>query len=135
MCHPPINKDKISLNFKDRQLKRSIQINRKVFQHKSLELSQLNFSSKLFISESICYENQQLTFKCRHLKNSKKVHSTWFWNKVVSIKITLNGEIHQISHTSDIEKVLGIKKVDDFINNTFLWIKYFRIFHIELFFL
>ena len=58
---------------KDRKLKRSIEINRKVLQQKSLKLSQLKFSGKLFISESMCYGNEQLAYKCRQLKNSKKI--------------------------------------------------------------
>ena len=100
------------------KLKRSIQINRKVLQQKSLELSQLKFSGKLFISESMCYENQQVVYKFRQLKNFKKIHSTWFWKNVVNIKVTPNGEIHQIFHTNDIEKLLGIENLEDFINNT-----------------
>ena len=100
------------------KLKRSIQINRKVLQQKSLELSQLEFSGKLFISESMCYENQQVVYKFRQLKNFKKIHSTWFWKNVVNIKVTPNGEIHQIFHTNDIEKLLGIENLEEFINNT-----------------
>ena len=100
------------------KLKRSIQINRKALQQKSLELSQLKFSGKLFISESMCYENQQVVYKFRQLKNFKKIHSTWFWKNVVNIKVTPNGEIHQIFHTTDIEKLLGIENLEDFINNT-----------------
>ena len=100
------------------KLKRSIQINRKVLQQKSLELSQLKYSGKLFISESMCYENQQVVYKFRQLKNFKKIHSTWFWKNVVNIKVYPNGEIHQIFHTTDIKKLLGIENFEDFINNT-----------------
>ena len=58
VCHPVRNKDRVILKFKDRKLKHSIQINRRVLQQKSLELSQLKFSGKLFISKSMCYKNQ-----------------------------------------------------------------------------
>ena len=75
-CHRLKNKDRVILKFKDRKLKHSVQINRKVLQQKSLELSQLKFSGKLFISNSMCYENQQLAYKCPQLKNSKKIHLT-----------------------------------------------------------
>ena len=64
-CHQLKNKDRVILKFKERKLKRSIQINRKVLQQKSLELSQLKFSSKLSFSENMCYENQKLAYKCR----------------------------------------------------------------------
>ena len=66
----------------------------------------------------MCYKNQQLANKCRQLKNSKKMHSTWFWNNVVSTEITPNGDIHQIFHTTDIEKLLGTGNLDDFIKST-----------------
>ena len=78
-------------------------------------LSQLKFFGKLFTSEIMYFENQQLVFKCRQLKNSKKIHS----NNAVNIKVTPNGEIHQILHATGIEKLLEIKKLDDFINNTY----------------
>ena len=68
-CHRMKNKARVILKFQDRKLKRSIQINRNVLQQQSLELSQLKFSGKLFISESMCYENQQQAYKCHQLKN------------------------------------------------------------------
>ena len=64
------------------------------------------------------YENQRLAYRCRQLKNLKKIHSTWFWNNAVNIKVIPNGEIHQIFHTN-IEKLLGIENLEDFINNIF----------------
>ena len=106
------------LKLEDRKLKHSIQINRKVLQQKSLKLSQLKYSDKLIISESMCYEKQKLAYKFHQLKNSKMIHSTWFWNNTVNIKVTLNGEIHQIFHATGIRILLGIDNLDDFINNT-----------------
>ena len=75
-CHRLKNNDRIILKFKYRNLKRSNQINRIVLQQKLLELSQLEFSGKLSISESMCYKIQQLAYKCCQLKNSKKTHLT-----------------------------------------------------------
>ena len=77
-CYRLKNKNIVISKFKGRKLKRSIQIKRNVLQQKSLELSQLKFSGKLFISKSMCCENQQQVYKCRQLKNSKKIPSTWF---------------------------------------------------------
>ena len=65
----------------------------------------------------MCYEDKQLAYKCRQLKNSKLIHLIWFWNNAVNIKVTLNEEIHKIFHTTDIEKLLGIENLEDFINN------------------
>ena len=89
-CYQLKNKGRIISKFKDKILKRSVQINKKVLQQKSLALSQLKFSDKLFISKSMCYENQQLAYKFCQLKNSKKIQLTWFWNNVVNIKVTPN---------------------------------------------
>ena len=66
----------------------------------------------------MCYESQQLAFKCRQLKNSKKNHSTWYSNNAVNFKVTSNRKIHQIFHTTDIKELFGIENLDDFINNT-----------------
>ena len=35
----------------------------------------------------MCHENHQLAYKCRQLKNAGKIHSTWFWNNVVNVKL------------------------------------------------
>ena len=41
-----------------------------------------------------------------------------FWNNAVNIKVTPNVGIHQIFHTTDIEKLSGIENLEDFMNNT-----------------
>ena len=47
--------------------------------------------------------------------NSKKIHLTWFWNNAVNIKVNLNGKIHQIFHTTGIEKLLGIENLQELV--------------------
>ena len=89
-CYQLKNKDRIISKFRDKRLKRSVQIKKNVLQQKSLALAQLKFSDKLFISKSMCYENQQLAYKFCQLKNSKKIQLTWFWNNAVRIKVTPN---------------------------------------------
>ena len=75
-CHRMLNRDRVIVKFKDRKLKHNVQIKRKNLHQKSLELSRLKFSGKLFVSESTCFENHQLVYKCRKLKNLGKIHST-----------------------------------------------------------
>lgn len=71
-------------------------------------------ATKLLISESICYKNQQLVFKCQQLENSKKIRSTWLWNnKIIPIE-----EIHQTFHATDIKILLGTENLENFINIT-----------------
>ena len=79
-CHRLKRKESVILKCKCRNLKRSVLVNRKELQNKSEDLRHLRFSGKLFISESICHENDQLAYKCRQLKNTDKIHATWIWN-------------------------------------------------------
>ena len=97
-------KDTVIVNFKCRKQKLSILINRKnFFKCRKWKLSilvnkkflinqmyvptQLNFSSRLFVSETMCHKNHQLCCKCRQLKNTCKIHSIWFWNNSVNFKL------------------------------------------------
>ena len=66
----------------------------------------------------IDWKVKTVILKFKDGNNSQKIHSTCFWNNEVNIKVTPNGEIHQTLHTTDMEKLLGIKNLDDSINNT-----------------
>ena len=63
------------------------------------------------------HENQQLAYKCRELKSARKIHSNWFLNNVVNIKLTKHGRIHKIFHVTDIENILEIDNLEEYINN------------------
>ena len=110
-------KDRVIIKFKCRKQKHRVLLNRKTLQNKSLDLTQLKFSGKLFVNESMCHENHQLAYKCRQLKSARKIHSTWFYNSTLHIKPVENGSIHKIFHPTDIEKVLGVNNLDKYINN------------------
>ena len=80
------------------------------------DFSRLKLSEKLFVNDSMCFENHQLAYKWRKLKNLGKIHSTWFYSNAVNIKYTENDRIHKIFHTIDIEKLLDIDNWDEFLN-------------------
>ena len=63
------------------------------------------------------HENHQLPYKCRQLKNAGKIHSTWFWNNSVNVKLE-GSQPTKIHHVIDIEKLLGVDNLDEFISNT-----------------
>ena len=63
------------------------------------------------------HENQQLACKCQQLKSTRKIRSTWFFNNVVNIKLTEHGRIHKIFHVTDIENLLEIDNLEEYINN------------------
>ena len=86
-CHRLKKRDTGIVKFKCRKQKRCILVNSKNRRKKSDVLSKLNFSGRLFVSDSMCHENHQLFYKCRQFKNDGKIHS-WFWNN--SVKAILN---------------------------------------------
>ena len=86
--------------------------------NKSENFSQLKFAGKLFISESMYHENHPLAYKCRQLKNAGEIHLTWFWNNVINVKLHERSQPAKIYHIIDIEKLLGVDNLDNFINNT-----------------
>ena len=107
------------MKFKCRKLKKRVSANWKNLQNKSEDLRQLKFSGKLFISESMYHENHQLAYKCCQLKDAGKIHSTWFWNNAVNVKLSERSNPVKIFHIIDIEKLFGIDNLDDFINTSF----------------
>ena len=119
-CHRMRKKDRVIIKFKCRKQKHHVLSNRKTLQNKSLDLTQSKFSGILFVNESMCHENHQLAYKCRQLKSARKIHSTWFYNSTLHIKLVENGPIHKIFHPTDIEKVLGVDNLDEYINNVSL---------------
>ena len=80
--------------------------------------NQLNFSGRLLLYDSLFHKNHQLSSKSRHLKNAGKIHSTWFWNKTVNVKLDERSQPEKIQHFIDIEKLLGVGNLYQFINNT-----------------
>ena len=110
-------KDRDIIKFKCRKQKHHVFSNCKTLQNKSLNLTQLKFSRKLFVNESMCHENHQLAYRCRQLKSACKIHSTRFYNITLHIKLVENGPIHKIFYPTDIEKVFGVDNFDEYVNN------------------
>ena len=117
-CHSLKKKEWVIVKFKCRKLKRRVPVNKKNLQNKSEDLRQLKLSGSIFISESTCYENHQLVYKCHQLKNAGKIHSTWFWNNALNVKLSERINSVKIFYIIDIEKLFGIDNLNDFISNT-----------------
>ena len=111
-CHCFKKKDTVIIKFKCKKQRRSILINRKNLRNKSDGLTQLNFSGRLFVSESMCHKNHQLSYKCRQLKNAGKIHSTWFWNNSVNVKLNERSQPTKIHHVIDTEKRFGVDNLN-----------------------
>ena len=115
-CHCMKSSDRVIVEFKCRKQKQSLMYRRKNLGTKTQELTNLKFSGRLFVSDSMSHENQQLPYKCRQFKSARKMHSTWFFNNIVNIKMTEHGRIHKKFHVTDIEKLLEINNLEEFIN-------------------
>ena len=117
-CHRLNKKDRVIVKFKCRKHRQNVLYNRKNLQSKGLELTQLKFSGKLFVNESLSYENQQLAYKCRKLKSARKIYSTWFYNNCVNIKLSEHSNPAKIFHVRDIENLMGTDNLEEFLRNS-----------------
>ena len=63
-CHRMKRADRVIVNFKCRKQKQSLIYKHKNQGTKSQELTNLKFLGRLFVSESMSNENQQLAYKC-----------------------------------------------------------------------
>ena len=116
-CHQMKRSDRVIVKFKCCKQKNSVMYKCKILGNNSQELCNLKFSGRIFVNESMSYENQQLAFEWRQLKSAQKIHSTWFFNNAVNLKLTEHGRIHKIFHVTDIENLLEIDHLEDYLNN------------------
>ena len=58
----------------------------------------------------MCHENHRIAYKCRQLKNAGKIHSAWFWNNVINVKLNERSQPAKIYHIIDIEKLAFTKR-------------------------
>lgn len=58
-------------------------------------------------------------FKCRECGNAGNIRSTWFWNNVINVKLNGISQAGKIDHNIDIEKLLGVDNLEEFIGNNF----------------
>ena len=107
-CRRLKKRNRVIVKFKCRKQRQNVLFNRKNLKDKSSDLTQLRFSGKIFISESMSQENHQFAYRCRQLKTAGKIHSIWFFNNTVNLKLIDNGPIHKISHIVNTENISGI---------------------------
>ena len=84
-CHRMKRTDRVIVKFKCRKQKNSVMYKRKNLGNKSQELSNLKFSGRLFVSESMSHENQQLTYNSNQKLNTD--------NSKVPVRFTLPGSL------------------------------------------
>ena len=116
-CHRLNKKDRVIVKFKCRKHRQNVLYNRKNLQSKGLELTQLKFSGKLFVNESLSHKNQQLAYKSRKLKRARKIYSTLFYNNCVNIKLSEHSHPVKNFHVKDIENLMGTDNLEEFLRN------------------
>ena len=116
-CHRMKRSDRVIVKFKCCKQKQSLMYKRKNLGTKSHELTNLTLLARLFVSESMSHENQRLPDKCRQPRSARKINSSWVFNNVVSIKLTEHDRVDKIFHVTDIENILEIDNLEEYINN------------------
>ena len=67
---------RVKVKFKCCKQKQSLMYKRKNLDTKSQELTNLKFSGRLFVSESMSHANQQLNYNVDNSEGARKIHST-----------------------------------------------------------
>ena len=115
-CHR-LKGNRAIVKFISRKDRDNIYAKRMILKEKSKELKSLGFNDGLYICESLSNANKNLFYKCRTLKKSSIVDSTWFFNNVINIRLTPSSRIVKIFHNSDIEKLIKVDNIDDYLSN------------------
>ena len=82
-CHRMKNQKNVIIKFKDRKQRYTVLCMTVMHNRKKLtnneDVKSLGFGNELYISESMCIENQQLFYRCRRVKALKKIQSCWLF--------------------------------------------------------
>ena len=113
-CHRMKRTDRVIVKFKCRKQKNYVMYKRKNLGNKCQKLSNLIVD---FLLVRVSHENQQLVYKCQQLKSARKIHSTWFFNNVVNLKLAEHGRIYKTFHVTGIEDLLEIDNLEEYIND------------------
>ena len=112
------NKEKVIVKFKDRKQRNKVIFNWKELKLKGEQLQELEFGPKLFMNDSMCFENQSIFYKCQQLKNAGDFFFFfWFFNNILDVKLTENSPITKIFHIIDLKNLLQSDSIGELINN------------------
>ena len=114
-CNQMKRSDVEIVKLKCHKQKNLVMYKRENLGNNSQELNNLKFSGKFFVSESMSHENQLAVRQ--QLKSAQKIQSTWFFNNVVNLKLTEHGRIYKIFHITEIENLLKIDNLEEYIDN------------------
>ena len=84
-----------------------------------MKFRRLLAQEKVYIFKKVCLENQALFYKLRRLRKANKIHSTWFSNNSINVRLMESSNAIKVYHDSDVEDILGIDSLDKYISNLF----------------
>ena len=94
-----------------------VMANRKKLTKKKNELKELHIGESFYLIDSMCTENHNLFHKCHQLENAKRIHSCWFFNNVINVRLIDKGPLFNIFHEWDLRELLRAK-VDDLLSKS-----------------
>ena len=94
------------VSFTNRRVAEEALANRKKLMEVDMEQIELPADTEIYIKENVCPYTQTLGWKCRLLKNKKKIHSTWLTKGTVFLRLTANSDPIKIEHSDDILDLL-----------------------------
>ena len=95
---------------------------KKKLMEKKNELKELHFEESLYLRDSMFTENHNLFYKCRQLKNPKRIHACWFFSNVINVPLMDKDPVFKIFHESDLGELLR-SNVDDLLGNSSSWFR------------
>ena len=113
-------RDHVIVKFKCRKLRNNVCFNKSKLKDKTNEIQEITGTEEsIYIQESLCLENQSLFYKLRRLRKANKIHSTWFSNNSINVRLMESSNAIKVYHDSDVEDILGIDSLDKYISNLF----------------
>ena len=76
----------------------NIKVNRSKLKDKNDHLKIIGFKDAVFINESISPGHKYLHYLCCRLLRDRQVHSYWFFNNQLKIKLEERGDVNIIEH-------------------------------------
>ena len=97
-CHRLKKKTHVTVKLKERQMRYNIMVNRSKLKDKNDHLERTGFKDAVFINESMSPGYKYLHYLCRRLLRDRQIHSYWFFNNQLKIKLEERGDVNIIKH-------------------------------------
>ena len=104
------NGERTIIKFSSRKDARKVLVNKKKL--KSINLSKIGLTGKIYINESLCSYYKKLWYLCKKLWINKHIASFWTSNGAVRLRVTDEGKVNLISHEEDLSDLFPDLDID-----------------------